>query len=216
MLYIVATPIGNLGDFSFRAVEILKSCDLILTEDTRKSSILLNKYAIKKPLKSFHEHSSQEKLSSVVEELNKGKTLALLSDAGTPGLSDPGGKLIAKAIENKIQVIPIPGPSALTALISVAPFATTEFVFLGFFPKKKGREKIIEEIKSYKKPVYFFESPKRIRKTLLHFKEKLPDFSVLIGRELTKIHEEIVFIPLQDLQIDEITEKGEFVFALYK
>lgn len=148
--------------------------------------------------------------------LKAGKSAAYLSDAGTPNISDPGGKLVEFALKNDIAVSPIPGPSSLTTLISVAPFACSNFVFLGYFPKKKGREKIIEKIKNYDMPVFFFESPYRIKKTLNHLKERLEGYHILIGRELTKKFEEIIFCDLNNPGLQNITEKGEFVFALVK
>jgi len=220
MLYIVSTPIGNLADISARALEVLKDSGLILAEDTRNTGKLLARYEIKTKLASLHEHSSQEKIAHYIESLKSDLQIAYVSDAGAPNVSDPGGKLVSMAIANEIKVSPIPGPSALTALISVAPFSCSEFNFRGFFPKKKGRQTMIKEIAALKAPVFFFESPMRIQKTLNLIMEKLPEYSVLIGRELTKMFEEILVIDLSSEkareQIENLTTKGEFVFAVFK
>jgi 16S rRNA (cytidine1402-2'-O)-methyltransferase len=215
MLFFVATPIGNLGDLTERVRETLSRVDFIVAEDTRQTSKILQKLNISKKLISLHEHTSRAKVDRLIDELKLGKSAAYLSDAGTPNLSDPGGKLAQAAYENKIKISPIPGPSALTALISVAPFNCSQFIFLGFFPKKKGREKLIGQIKKSVLPVFFFESPHRIRKTLALLKDRLPYAKILIGRELTKIYEEIIWQNLADLDIGKIREEGEFVVGLH-
>ena len=215
MLFFVATPIGNLGDLTERVREILSRVDFIVAEDTRQTSKILQKLNISKKLISLHQHSSDAKINWLIGELKSGKSAAYICDAGTPNLSDPGGKLAQAAYENKIKVSPIPGPSALTALISVAPFNCSQFIFLGFFPKKKGREKLIDQIKKSALPVFFFESSHRIRKTLALLKNHLPDAKILIGRELTKVYEEMIWQNLADLNIDKIREEGEFVVGLH-
>lgn len=214
----VASPIGNLADITERALEVLKSVDFIACEDTRQTVKLLNKYHIYKKLTSLHQHTSQEKLNFIIRELEAGKDVAYLSDGGTPNLSDPGGKLTLLAIQKGVSVSPIPGPNALSALISVAPFACDNFRFIGFFPKKKGRETLANELKSSKTPVFFFESPKRIKKTIKFLSERLPEKKLLIGRELTKVFEQILVLDLSKVynhNIDNIPEKGEFVLAIY-
>jgi 16S rRNA (cytidine1402-2'-O)-methyltransferase len=238
MLYILSTPIGNLEDLSSRAKRILGEADLILAEDTRQAGKLIfylssssrkrsaSTLGIPDPdfirsrmtsVISFHEHSDARKLAMVIGEIKSGKDVVYLTDAGTPNLSDPGGKLVEAAMTAGIAVSPIPGPSALTALISVAPFSCQEFIFKSYFPKKKGREKMIEYIKSQKMPVYFFESPHRIQKTLEFLAERLPGHKILIGRELTKRFEQIVFCHLTDGKtLERIIPKGEFVLALVK
>jgi 16S rRNA (cytidine1402-2'-O)-methyltransferase len=217
MLYIVATPIGNLEDLSARAERILREADLVLAEDTRQSSKILAHLGIEKKIISFHEHSDDKKLDWVIQELDKGKKVAYLTDAGTPNLSDPGGKLVEKAMAWGVQVAPIPGPSALTALISIAPFSCQNFLFLGYFPKKKGREKMTKYISSQEFPVFFFESPFRIDKTINFLAERLCGYKILIGRELTKKFEEVIFCDLTDKEtLEKIISKGEFVFALVK
>lgn len=219
MLYIVSTPIGNLGDISQRALDILKSVDLILAEDTRNTRKLLDRYKITTRVESLHEHSADEKIANYIEDLKTGTQIAYVSDAGTPNISDPGGKLVFMAYEKNLAVSPIPGPSSLTALISVAPFSCSQFTFQGFFPKKKGREKMVTEIKNAKIPFFFFESPMRVRKTLSFLKANLPEHSVIVGRELTKIFEQIKIIRFSnseaDQEISTLKEKGEF-FAIYR
>lgn len=217
MLYLVSTPIGNLGDITFRATDTLRSVDLILAEDTRQTGKLLQKYEIRTRLISFHEHASDEKINWVILQLKKEKDVALVSDAGTPNLSDPGGKLVEEALKSGVTVSPIPGPSALTALIAVAPFACSQFTFFGYFPKKKGRQTMIKTIKESEYPVFFYESPHRIIKTLNLLKDNLDGFNILIGRELTKKFEEIRFFDLKSQKdIDTIREQGEFVFSLVR
>ncbi len=217
MLYIVATPIGNLDDITLRAKRVLGEVDFVIAEDTRRSGILLKYLNISKKITSFHEHSQDSKLEMILKELKSGTDIAYISDAGTPNLSDPGGKLVEAARGAQIEVSPIPGPSALTSLISVAPFSCSKFQFMGYFPKKKGREKMIEYIKKVGCPVFFYESPHRIQKTLSLLSQKLEGYSILIGRELTKVYEEVLLIDLQDQEsFAKIISKGEFVFAVVK
>ncbi|MFZ5365621.1 MAG: 16S rRNA (cytidine(1402)-2'-O)-methyltransferase [Patescibacteria group bacterium] len=188
-LYIVATPIGNLKDITFRAVEILKEVNLIVCEDTRQTKKLLDHYQIKKPLLSFHQHSSDQKISDLMNRIKGGASIAYVSDAGTPNVSDPGGKLVEAAFKEGIKAIPIPGPSALTALVSVSGFKMDEFCFLGFIPHKKGRQKTYLKIKESKTPIVFYESSHRIKKTLKDLSELVPDREMIVGRELTKMFE---------------------------
>ena len=188
MLYIIATPIGNLKDITLRALEILKKVDLIACEDTRVTKKLLNHYDIKTSLISYHQHSKTTRIDYLIDKLKEGKNIALVTDAGTPGISDPGGKLIEEAVKNDIEVIPIPGVSALATLISVAGINTQKFIFLGFPPHKKGRETFFKEVKESNLPVIFFESRYRILKAL----KTLENSQVIIGRELTKMREEII------------------------
>lgn len=190
-LYIVATPIGNLKDITFRAVETLKEVDLIVCEDTRQTKKLLNHYEIKKPVLSFHQHSSDKKSEDLMNRIEKGESIAYVSDAGTPNVSDPGGKLVELAFKKGIKTIPIPGPSALTTLISVSGIKMDEFCFIGFIPHKKGRQTIYREIKESKVPIVFYESCHRIKKTLSALSEIIPEREIIIGRELTKMFETI-------------------------
>lgn len=215
MLYIIATPIGNLQDLSQRAKDIICSCDLVLAEDTRQSKKILNYLGISKRVISCHEHTQDYKLDGIIDDIGNLKSVVYCSDAGTPNLSDPGGKLVARAIEKGIEIVPIPGPSSLTALISACPFSCSSFTFIGYFPKKKGRQKTAEFIKNSKIPVFFFESPHRIKKTLEILKDKVPEKNVIIGRELSKKFEQIIVSSLYSLEIKKITDKGEFVLAVF-
>jgi 16S rRNA (cytidine1402-2'-O)-methyltransferase len=204
--YIVATPIGNLGDITLRAIETLKNADLILCEDTRETKKILNKYNINKPTMSYHARSKLAKVDKIFELLEEGKNLALVSDAGTPGISDPGALLVSQIKEKfndltlalplvrgglgGVEVIPIPGPTALITALSASGLPTHEFTFLGFLPHKKGRETLFKEIRDAKKTMVFYESPHRILKTLEMLVKFCPNKKVCVARELTKIYEE--------------------------
>lgn len=216
--YVVATPIGNMGDITFRAIEILKSVDLILCEDTRETKKILQKYNINKPTMSYHSQSKLAKVEKVFEFLEEGKNLALVSDAGTPTISDPGAILISKIKENfreSVQVIPIPGATAIIAALSASGLPTNEFTFLGFLPHKKGRETLFKEIAQAKRTIVFYESPHRILKTLESLQKFCPNKRVCIAREITKIYEEFKtsspFELLQYLKENPVKQKGEFV-----
>ncbi len=218
-LFIVATPIGNLGDMTLRALETLKSVDSILCEDTRVTSRLLAHYEIKRPLVSCHEHTDDSKLKQLIERLEQGESLAFVSDAGTPGLSDPGNKLVSLALESDIAVVPIPGVSALATLVSVAGIDMREFAFLGFPPHKKGRETFFRKVAAAEMPVMYYESPHRVLKNL----ELLASFAsgkrVIIGRELTKLFEEMVRGTIEEAltYFSEHPEKvkGEFAVIVF-
>jgi 16S rRNA (cytidine1402-2'-O)-methyltransferase len=218
-LFIVATPIGNLGDMTLRALETLKAVDAILCEDTRVTSRLLAHYEIKRPLVSCHEHTDDSKLKQLIERLEQGESLAFVSDAGTPGLSDPGNKLVSLALESDIAVVPIPGVSALATLVSVAGIDMREFAFLGFPPHKKGRETFFRKVAATEMPVMYYESPHRVLKNL----ELLASFAsgkrVIIGRELTKLFEEMVRGTIEEAltYFSEHPEKvkGEFVVIVF-
>lgn len=217
MLYLVSTPIGNMGDISARAIEVLSSCDFVLAEDTRNTGKLLNLLGLKKKMISLHEHTDEHKLAGLIEQIKSGGDCCYVSDAGTPNLSDPGGKLVQKARNAEIVVSPIPGASCLTSLISVAPFSCSQFVFMGFFPKKKGREKMVEFIKNAEMPIFFLESCHRITKTLDFLSSRLDGYNILLGRELTKKFEQVEYFEISDRDvIDRVVPKGEFVFALAK
>ncbi len=219
ILYIVATPIGNLSDITLRALETLKKVDFIACEDTRVTVKLLNHYNIKNPLISFHQHSRLQKFDLIINKLKEGKNIALATDAGTPGISDPGNNLVAEIIKNNIKVIPIPGPSALAALISVAGIDTQKFIFLGFPPHKKGREKFFKEVAEAKYPAIYYESPHRVVKNLELLAGFNPEKNVIIGRELTKMFEEIIRGNLADalksLNQKKAQIKGEFTIIVY-
>lgn len=219
-LYIVATPIGNLADMTFRAVETLQTVDVVLAEDKRVSKKLLDHYKIKAGLFIWQQHSKFKDWQKVKSLLAEDKNIALVTDAGTPGLSDPGGKLIELILAElpETEIIPIPGASALTTLISVAGIQLDKFLFLGFLPHKKGRQTLIQQIKDSKVPVIFFESVHRIVKSL----EQLADCpkKLIIGRELTKQFETIyrgtATEILEILKQDKKQVKGEFVVIVDK
>ncbi|MBN1258699.1 16S rRNA (cytidine(1402)-2'-O)-methyltransferase [Candidatus Peregrinibacteria bacterium] len=190
ILYIIATPIGNLADLTFRAKEILETVDLVACEDTRHTAILLNHYGIKKPLTSFHSHSGITKMDRIIGDLLDGKTIALVSDAGTPGISDPGYVLIREALARGINVIPIPGASAVITALCASGLPTDKFLYLGFLPVKKGRQTLFRKIAESEYTVVFYESPHRLIKTLNELKAHLkPDAKVTVAKELTKIYE---------------------------
>ncbi len=280
MLYVASTPIGNLDDITLRAIDILKSVDIIACEDTRHTRILLEKYGIlerchndldvchsdpprrqagrhhvsceqKNPLKnshttgntehhkeekgsldsslhevarddrvegaprlvSYHQHSGESKTTQIIEWLKKDKDIAIVTDAGTPGISDPGTKLIAEAIKNNIQVAPIPGPSAFVAALSVSGFGTKEFVFTGFLPHKKGRQTKLNKIAEEKRTVVMYESVHRIKKLLGELNETIPEREICVCRELTKKFEEIYRGTASEVE-GKVKEKGEFAVVI--
>ena len=192
-LYIVATPIGNLGDISFRAIETLKSVDVVLCEDTRVTRKLLNHFDIKVSVESFHEHSDARKLEKIFRILESGKNVAFVTDAGTPGISDPGARLVRHIRTNmpNVGIVPIPGPSAVITALSVSGLPTDQFLFLGFLPHKKGRETMIKKIAESEYTTVVYESPHRILKLLTAFSKIIPDRQMVIARELTKMFEEV-------------------------
>lgn len=214
-IFVVATPIGNLKDISLRALDVLKKVDFILAEDTRKTKRLLKEYKIDKKLISFHQHSDEKKLAYIISLLESGKDLALVSNSGTPCISDPGSKLVCEAIAKvaKIKIVPIPGPSALIAGASVSGFQMNRFLFLGFLPKKKRRKKFINLIAETEFPIIIYESPYRILKTL---KDLPKDREIVVCRELTKLYETIYRGKVKEIK--EILEKeklkGEFVIII--
>lgn len=214
MLYVVATPIGNLKDITFRAVEILKSVDKIYCEDTRRTKILLDAYNITTPIDSFHHHSDY-KIPSIIRELKDGKSLAYVSDAGTPGVADPAGKLVSEARQAGIGVVPIPGPSAVTAILSVAGIYANEYQFWGYVPTKKGRQTFLRSVLAEKKPVVFFETAPRLIKL---FDELIANGAgnrlLIVGRELTKQFEEIKLGTAGELREQFTAPKGELVLVL--
>ncbi|OIO17588.1 16S rRNA (cytidine(1402)-2'-O)-methyltransferase [Candidatus Kuenenbacteria bacterium CG08_land_8_20_14_0_20_37_23] len=219
MLYIVATPIGNLEDITLRALRILREVDFILAEDTRITKRLLEHYGIDKPMISYHHHSDQKKIDQIAALLEQGKNLALVTDAGTPGISDPGNKLIYELIvkfNNRLEIVPIPGPSALTSALSISGFPTDKFLFLGFIPHRKGRQKFLSEVLENDKTVIFYESCHRIVKCLEQLSEliKTSDIikPVVVCRELTKKFETVyrgnIGAVLEDIKNDPL--KGEY------
>ena len=191
-LFVVATPIGNLQDISFRAVETLKKVNCIFAEDTRTSKKLINYYDIDTKLYSYHDHSSEKEIARLLDILKNHKDVALISDAGTPTISDPGYSLIRQCINEGIDVIPIPGASALTAAISASGLPSDAFTFIGFLPTKKGRKKKISSLENLDMTIVLFESPHRLIKTLNQLKEALGERPIVVARELTKLYEEII------------------------
>jgi len=192
VLYVVATPIGNLEDITLRALRILKEVDLIAAEDTRHTRKLLTHYGISTPLTSYYDQIESEKALALIEQLQTGKNIALVSDAGTPGISDPGYRLLRGAWEAGVSIVPIPGASTLTALLSVGGLPTDKFVFEGFLPAKQGqRQKALERLKQEGRTLVFFESPHRLLDMLEDLEHILGDRQVVIGRELTKMFEEL-------------------------
>ena len=208
-LYIVSTPIGNLSDITFRAIETLKKCDLILCEDTRVSKKLLNHFNIKKHHISYHKFNEREKIKEIIEMLKQDKTICLISDAGTPAISDPGKLLINECINNLIDIFPIPGASSISAGISISGFSD-RYLFLGFLPeKKKDLNLNLEKASSYGCTVVFFISPNKLYKIFNDIKLYFPKREILICREITKFHEEYIRITSDKLDNLNTSKKGE-------
>ena len=214
-LFVVATPIGNMEDITLRALRILGECDLIVCEDTRVAKKLLFKHNISKPLLAIPQRAADEKIRRVFEVLETGKNVALTTDAGTPGVSDPGNEVVEKVIAEGFRVSPVPGPSALGAILSVAGVNTQEFCFKGFPPHKKGRETFFRVVVESTVPVVYYESPYRVVKNLELLASLAPEKHVIVGRELTKMFEEIirgsVVEVLEFLRKNPGKVKGEFV-----
>ncbi|KAA6326203.1 Ribosomal RNA small subunit methyltransferase I [termite gut metagenome] len=192
-LYIVPTPIGNLEDMTFRAVRILKEVDLILAEDTRTSGILLKHFEIKNPMQSYHKFNEHKTLENIINRIKEGKTVALVSDAGTPGISDPGFLIVRECIKNGIEVQCLPGATAFVPAIVVSGLPDDKFVFEGFLPQKKGRVTKLKFLTEERRTMIFYESPRRLLKTLLQFAEHFgSDRQAAVSREISKLHEETV------------------------
>jgi 16S rRNA (cytidine1402-2'-O)-methyltransferase len=215
-LYLVSTPIGNLQDITLRALHILKSVDIIAAEDTRVTKILLNRYDIVKKLFSFHSHNQKFQLSKLLKCLKSDQSIALVSDAGTPGISDPAYTLVKACVEENINIIPIPGASALLAAIVASGLPINRFVFEGFLPLKKGRKTKIGELAEEKRTMVFFESPHRIQKTTTEFLTSWGDRDCVMGREITKIFEEFFRGKLSELikHLNKKPTKGEIVLIV--
>ncbi len=217
MLYIVATPIGNLEDITLRALRILKEVNIIVCEDTRVTGKLLSHYEIKTKMFSWHANSNQSELQKILEWLSDGQQVALVTDAGTPTISDPGVLLVQEVYKNlpQVKVVSVPGPSALTAALSVSGISSSNFTWLGFLPHKKGRETIFKKIADSNETYVFYESPHRIEKTLTSLTTFAPIRKVTICRELTKLHEQVISGNAQELldsiKIGNLVIKGEFV-----
>ena len=213
-LYIVSTPIGNLDDITLRALEVLKKTDIILCEDTRRSIKLLNHYKIKKRLVSYHKFNEKKQLVKIIEYFNEGKILSLISDAGTPSLSDPGRLLVNFCIENNIQVIPIPGVSSITSALSVSGFKD-QFLFYGFLPKKKNElEKTLSFLSQNEYTLVFFAPSKKLNFYIKNFKRFFSGRKILIAKEITKIHEAFIREKIDKLEIFETSMKGELTIVV--
>ena len=214
-LYIVATPIGNLEDITLRALRVLKEVDLIAAEDTRQTLKLLNHFEINKPLISYHRHNEEVKSNILIEKLNDGENIALVSDAGTPGICDPGEEVIKKAIENEIDVIPIPGACAMINALIASGIDTKEFNFLGFLPLNKKLRKIkLEEIKNSNKTIIIYEAPHKIKLTLGDLKPIIENRKIVLARELTKIHEEFIRKNIEEILSEVDNLKGEMILII--
>ena len=217
ILYIVSTPIGNLEDITLRALRILKEVDLIAAEDTRHTSHLLKHYDIHTPLTSYFEGNELKKKEFILSKLKHGDRIALVSDAGTPGISDPGFRLIQLAIENQIPVVPIPGPSALISALSIAGLPTDAFLFKGFLPhKSKKRQDLLKQLEEVRETLIFYESPHRLAETLKDILETLGDREMVLTRELTKVYEEVLRGRVTEIRshIAERKLKGEITLVI--
>jgi 16S rRNA (cytidine1402-2'-O)-methyltransferase len=217
VLYIVATPIGNLEDITLRAIRVLKEADAIAAEDTRHTQKLLSKFAIHTPLTSYHDHNKEEKAPVLVSRLLEGESIALVSDAGTPGISDPGYFLINLAIDQKVPVVPIPGATAAIAALSVSGLPTDRFVFEGFLPSKHtARMKRLTELAKEDRTLIFYEAPHRIMQALEDMQTVLGDRKAVLTRELTKVHEQVLRGRIPDVrkQLEAGSMKGEFTIIV--
>ena len=216
-LFIVPTPIGNLGDITFRAIKTLKSVDIILAEDTRTSLKLLKHYKINSKIESYHMHNEHKKADSIINKISEGNTIALISDAGTPSISDPGFLLVRECIKNNIEVECLPGATALITALVISGLPSDKFLFEGFLPAKKGRTKRLKELSNEKKTIIFYESPHRILKTLKDFSDYFsPEKQVSVSREITKIYEETFRGTIEESieHFEKNKPKGEFVIVL--
>ena len=213
-LYIVSTPIGNLEDITFRAINILKSSEYILCEDTRVSINLFRKYGIDSKLISNHKFNEKKNLDKVLDLLKKNSIISIISDSGTPAISDPGQLIIKECIKNKIKVFPIPGPTAVTSAVSISGFSE-KYLFYGFLPNKDNEiEKELKELKKLSYSIVFFVSPKKINKILKHFKNYFNERDILICREMTKIYEEFIYSDIKNLNLLDQKVKGEFTVVI--
>lgn len=213
-LYLVATPIGNLEDITLRALNVLKEVDIIAAEDTRHTLGLLNHFEIKKPLISYYKEIEKTKSNQLIKELHEGKNIAVVSDAGTPGISDPGEEVVKKAIEEGIEIIPIPGACAFVNALIASGFSTKEFSFIGFLPvNKKEKKDKLESIKNETRTLIFYEAPHKMKATLESLLEVLGNRRIVLARELTKIHEEFIRSTIEDV-LEKEEYKGEFVILI--
>lgn len=214
-LYLVATPIGNLDDITLRAIKTLEEVDLIAAEDTRHTLKLLNHLKIKKPLISYYKQTEKNKSNILIDKLIEGKNIALVSDAGTPGISDPGEEIVRKSIENNIKVIPIPGACALINGLICSGLDSKEFTFIGFLPVNQTEKKNkLEEIKNENKTLIFYEAPHKLKGTLQKMLEILGNRKIVLARELTKIHEEYIRGNIDEILQNQEEPKGEYVILV--
>lgn len=216
-IYLVPTPIGNLKDITLRALEVLENVDIIAAEDTRQTLKLLNHFEIKKTLISYHQHNEQGKSEDILELAEQGKSIAIVTDAGTPGISDPGAVIVQKCIENNFEFEVLPGATAITTALVYSGLDTTKFVFRGFISREnKERKKLFEEVKNLRETIIFYESPHRLLSTLSILMNELGNRRIAVCRELTKLHEEIVRGSIEEvIQIfSDRTVKGEFVLVV--
>lgn len=214
-LYVVATPIGNLEDITLRAINTLKTVDIIIAEDTRHSLKLLNHLDISKPLISYHRHNEEEKTDGILNKIEEGNNIALISDAGTPVISDPGEIIVKKALERGIEVIPIPGACAIITALMAAGVNTKNFTFYGFLSiNKKIRNKELEQIKNNKNTIILYEAPHKIINTLKDLEKYVGDRMIVLARELTKIHEEFIRGSIKEIQEKLLNPKGEYVIII--
>ena len=216
-LYIVATPIGNLEDITLRALRVLKEVDVIAAEDTRHSQILLQHFGIRAPLTSYHEHNERTKAPQLIGRLKRGESVALVSDAGTPGISDPGFRLVAEAIEAEIRIVPVPGAAALTAVLSASGLPTARFTFEGFLPAKQNeRRKRLQAMCAETRTLVFYEAPHRLKATLADMHAVLGEREVVLAREVTKVHEEFLRGRISELihQLGEREIRGELTLIV--
>jgi 16S rRNA (cytidine1402-2'-O)-methyltransferase len=217
LLYLVSTPIGNLEDITFRSLRILKDADIIAAEDTRHTLLLLNHFGINhKEMESYHDFNKEHKTGFLIKALLSGKSIALVSDAGTPGISDPAYNLVVKAIESGIAVIPVPGPTAAITALVISGLPTDRYVFDGFLPVKKGRKTRIEQLTEERRTIILYESPHRIIRTLNDLRSALGDRSVAVCRELTKKFEEVYRGSISDViyKMSQKQIRGEFVLII--
>ena len=213
-LYLVSTPLGNLKDITFRAIEVLKISDYILCEDTRVSKNLLEKYQIKSKLISNHKFNEKKNITKIIEYLKSGKLISLISDAGTPSISDPGSILVNVCIDNSIKIIPIPGPSAVSTAVSISGFSD-KFLFYGFFPEKKQQlTSELRRLSEFKNTLVFFVSPKKINRIIPEIKKNFSGRKIVFCREITKIYEEFIRKKVDELEIFEKEPKGEMTVVI--
>jgi 16S rRNA (cytidine1402-2'-O)-methyltransferase len=216
VLYLVGTPIGNLDDMTFRAVAVLKEVDLIAAEDTRKSRILLQRFGVETPVTSFYSYNQVKKTPELLAQLRAGKSLALITDAGMPGISDPAYYLVTRALEKGLRVVPVPGPTAFVAALVASGLPTRRFVFEGFLPAKKGRQTLFRQLASEERTLVFYESPHRLERTLEAILEFWGDRRLVVARELTKLYEEFIRGRASEVlaRVKEKKLKGEIVLIV--